>query len=153
AFVGTLTSYSTSWGGLNVAGVDAQGRIWSVWWAPGLDRWTVSDLSSVSGAPPIVGNLAVYLKPWDGINLAGLDENGDLQVTWWVPSFGASWATDNLTGLTGGPTFVTGILTSYVSDWGALNIAGIDAETGEVKVYWWVPENTEIGWSVTSIST
>ncbi len=90
-----------------------------MWWAPGRPRWSVSDLSAVSGAGPIVGNLAVYLTPWDGINLAGLDENGDLQVTWWVPSFGGDWETSNLTDLTGGPTFVTGSVTTYVSDWGA----------------------------------
>lgn len=152
AFVGPLTSYATSWGGLNVAGVDANGRIWSVWWAPGIDRWTVSDLSAASGAGPIVGNLTVYLTPWDGINLAGLDANGDLQVTWWVPSFGAEWARDNLTALTDGPTFVLGSVTSYVSEWGGLNIAGMDESTGEIKVYWWSPENSSIGWMVDSIS-
>lgn len=152
AFVGALTSYATSWGGLNVAGVDENGRIWSVWWAPGLSRWTVTDLSASSGAGPIVGNLAVYLTPWDGINLAGLDENGDLQVTWWVPGFGGNWARNNLTAETGGPNFVIGSVTSYVSAWGGLNVAGMDAETGEIMVYWWVPERTHIGWAITSIS-
>ena len=153
AFVGELTSYATSWGGLNVAGVDEDGRIWSVWWAPGLERWTVSDLTAASGAAPIVGNLTVYLTPWDGINLAGLDANGDLQVTWWLPEFGATWQRDNLTDLFNGPALVVGSVTSYVSDWGGLNVAGIDVDTGEVVVYWWAPENTDIGWMVTSLSS
>lgn len=152
AFVGALTAYATSWNGLNVAGLDANGRIWSVWWAPGLARWTVTDLSAASGAGPVVGNLAVYLTPWDGINLAGLDDNGDLQVTWWVPSFAGAWARNDLTAETNGPTFVIGSVTSYVSSWGGLNVAGMDADSGEIKVYWWVPENTASGWEVTSIS-
>jgi hypothetical protein len=152
AFVGALTAYATSWNGLNVAGLDAEGRIWSVWWAPGLERWTVTDLSAASGAGPVVGNLAVYLTPWNGINLAGLDDNGHLQVTWWVPQFEGDWARNDLTAETNGPTFVIGSVTSYVSSWGGLNVAGMDADSGEIKVYWWVPEHTEIGWLVTSIS-
>jgi hypothetical protein len=152
AYEGALTSYATSWGGLNVAGLDANGRIWTVWWSPGQTRWTVTDLSMASGAGPIYGNLAVYLTPWNGINLAGLDESGDLQVTWWVPSLGGVWNRNNLTEETGGPRFLAGSVTSYVSEWGGLNVAGMDEGTGEIKVYWWVPERTGQGWAVTSIS-
>lgn len=152
AWVGPLTSYATSWGGLNVAGLDADGRIWTVWWSPGMTNWTVTDLSTTTGAAPIYGNLAVYLTPWNGINLAGLDETGDLQVTWWVPSLGGVWNRNNLTDETGGPKFVAGSVTSYVSEWGGLNVAGMDEVSGEIKVYWWVPERTNVGWAITSIS-
>lgn len=153
AFVGPLVSYATSWGGLNVAGLDVNGRIWSVWWAPGQARWTVTDLSAASGAAPIAGNLAVYLTPWNGINLAGTNTAGELRVTWWVPGFAGAWRQTNLTAETGGALLRPESITSYVSEWGGLNVAGLDATTGEVKVYWWTPERTQIGWAVTSIST
>jgi len=152
AFEGDLAAYSTSWGGLNVAGVDGDGRVWSVWWAPGQARWTVTDLSAASGVGVIAGGLSVYVTPWNGINIAGIDAAGDLQVTWWVPSFGGNWAHNNLTAETSGPRLRVDSITSYVSSWGGLNIAGFDASTGEVQVYWWAPERSSIGWAVTSLS-
>jgi hypothetical protein len=152
AFVGDLVSYATGWGGLNVAGLDASGRIWSVWWAPGLARWSVADLTAAAGAPVLASSLAVYLTPWNGINIAGLDHAGHLQVTWWVPGFGGEWRQNDLTAETGGPIFKPGSVTSYVSSWGGLNVVGIEESTGEVKAYWWSPERTRLGWAVTSLS-
>lgn len=151
-FVGDLVSFATPWGALNVAGLDGAGRIQSVWWAPGRSRWTVTDLTEASGAAPLAGDLTVYLTPWNGINLAGLDSAGRLQVTWWVPEFRGAWARTDLTAETDGPLFTPGSVTSFVSGWGGLNVAGIEEETGEVKAYWWTPERTAIGWAVTSLS-
>jgi len=48
ALEGEIISYVTSWNGLNIAGLDSEGRIWAAWTAPGLDttrcaaRWKVS---------------------------------------------------------------------------------------------------------------
>lgn len=152
AYVGSLVSYATAWGGLNVAGLDAQGTIWSVWWSPGQTRWTVTNLSAASGAGPIAGGLSVYLTPWRGINLSGIDAQGNLQVTWWVPSFGGNWSRNNLTEETNGARLRADSISTYVSSWGGLNIVGLDAQTGDVKVYWWSPERTNIGWAVTSLT-
>ncbi len=151
AFVGNLVGYATSWGGLNVAGLDSSGRIWSVWWAPGRARWSVADLTAASGALPLAGSLTVYLTPWNGINIAGLDGAGHIQVTWWVPSFGGAWAQNDLTAETGGPIFKPASVTSYVSSWGGLNIAGIEEGSSEVKVYWWAPARVNEGWAITSL--
>ncbi|MGE3108689.1 MAG: hypothetical protein AB7G11_06110 [Phycisphaerales bacterium] len=152
-FVGPLVSYATTWGGLNVAGLDSSGAIWSVWWAPGLARWTVTNLSQTSGAVPLVGGLAVYLTPWRGINLAGIDSAGNLQVTWWVPQFGGNWAASNLTIETLGPRLRPDSMSTYVAAWGGLNIVGLDVNTSEVRVYWWAPERTSLGWAITTLST
>lgn len=156
AFVGKLASYATSWGGLNVAGLDAQGNIWSVWWAPGLTKWTVSNLTEITGAAKLTGGLTVYLTSWSGINIAGLDSNSHLQVAWWVPSFGGTWQQSDLSADTSGGTatkFRANSVSSYVSSWGGLNIAGIDDTTGETRVFWWSPERVSVGWAITSLSS
>lgn len=147
AWVGDITTYVTSWNGLNVAGLDSNGKIQVVWWAPGLSAWTTDNLSDLTGAPAITGTLTSYLTSWGGINLAGTDANGKLNVTWWVP--GANWVTNNLTDQFAGPTLVTTSLSSYVTPWGGLNIAGLDAN-GKINVYWWAPGMSD--WVVTNLS-
>ncbi len=138
SFVGDLIAYSTSWGGLNIAGLDASGAIHVVWWAPGLDHWTADNLSEITGAPAYVGGITAYLTDWDGINLAGLDAQGNLRVTWWVPGFGGEWVVSDLTEMFDGPTLTGANLASYVTPWGGLNVAGLD-EQGQLHIYWWVP--------------
>lgn len=150
AFVGDLVSYATSWGGLNIVGLDARGAIWGVWWAPGVPGWNASDLSTIYGADPIVGGLTVYLTSWNGINIAGIDAEGHLKVTWWLPRFGGEWAHSDLTGLISGAILDPESVSSFVSSWGGLNVAGLDRDSGEVRVYWWAP-GVE-GWSVATLS-
>jgi hypothetical protein len=152
AFSG-LVSYATSWGGLNIAGLDSEGRIWSVWTSPSLaGLWTASDLTTAYGADPLAGGLTVYLTSWQGINIAEIDNSGELKVTWWVPSFGGTWAQNSLTELTGGPSLVPSTVSSYVSSWDGLSIAGIDQATGELTVYWWSPARQQEGWAIASLS-
>ena len=152
-FVGNLISYDTSWEGLNLAGIDSNGDIWSVWWAPGLGYWQSDNLSQVTGASSInfVGGLTVYLTSWGGINIGGVDDSGDIQVVWWVPSFGGDWEISNLTDQFSGPSLTPTSVSSYRSSWDGLNIVGFDQSTGEVKVYWWAPGMTD--WSITSLSS
>lgn len=135
---GRFVSYVTAWNGLNIAGLTADGKIYAVWWAPGLEEWQATNLSDSTGAPTLSGGLTVYLTPWGGINLAGLDQQGRISVTWWVPGFGGQWLTNNLTQETGGALLSADSLSSYVTSWGALNIAGLDPN-GRIVVYWWVP--------------
>jgi len=149
AFTGNLIAYVTSWGGLNIAGLDAAGNIHAVWWAPGLPYWHANNLSDITGAPAYTGELSAYLTDWDGINIAGTDTNGDLAVTWWVPQFGGEWRVSNLTDLFDGPQLDPASITSYVTPWGGLNVGGLDAD-GDVTVYWWVPGFTD--WRISTIT-
>ncbi len=153
AFVGPTVSYATSWGGLNVAGLDHAGNIWSVWWAPGVTRWSTANLTSAYGADPVAGGLTVYLTSWGGINIAALDSTGQIQVTWWVPEFAGKWEHSNLTSSLNGPRFTVDSVSSYVSSWGGLNIAGADRTTGEIMVYWWAPARVAEGWAVTAFAS
>jgi len=138
AFTGELASYVTPWNGLNIAGLDSQGLIWSVWWAPGMGLWSASNLSEITGAAPIVGKLTAYTTSWGGLNLAGLDAQGNVVVTWWVPEFAGNWEKSNLSEQFAHPGLRVGELTSYVTPWGGMNIAGID-EDGQLVIYWWSP--------------
>ncbi len=135
---GPLISYVTSWGGQNIAGLDEDGNIQSVWWAPGLDLWRTDNLSAITGAPPITGGLSVYLTDWGGINLAGADIYGNVTVTWWVPEFGGDWLTTDLTASFSGPALAADSINSYTTPWGGLNVMGLDAD-GKIVVYWWAP--------------
>jgi glucose/arabinose dehydrogenase len=149
-FAGELVSYVTPWNGLNIAGLDGQGIIWSVWWAPGMGRWRSSNLSEITGAAPIAGKLTAYTTPWGGLNLAGLDADGNVVVTWWVPEFDGEWQKTNLSEQFRHPGLKAGELTSYVTPWGGLNIAGLDAE-GQLVVYWWSPGMDD--WVVSPLSS
>lgn len=146
AFSG-LVSFCTSWNALNIAGLDAQGDIQAVWWAPGLSTWTVNNLSDEYGADPLAGGLNVWLTEWNAINLGGIASDGSLKVTWWVPQNGSTWLQSNLTEITGGPLLESTSLASFVSSWGAMNIAGIERGTGRTQVYWWTPQSDQL-WHV-----
>lgn len=146
---GTLIAYVTGWNGLTIAGLDADGNVQAAWWSPGMEKWKLANLSTVTGAPKYQGSISAYLTPWNGINIAGTDVNGDLSVVWWVPSFGGKWSLSKLNRMFDGPAFVEGSVASWVTPWGGLNISGLTAE-GKVVVYWWTP--TSGGWKITPLS-
>ncbi|MCC6677925.1 MAG: hypothetical protein IT436_12335 [Phycisphaerales bacterium] len=152
AFAGPLISYATRWNGLNIAGLSDDGHIWSVWWAPGMTGWRSDDLTVGLGGGKLSGGLTVYQTSWDGINLAGIDDSGHVAVTWWVPGFGGRWEQSDLTAMFAGPGLAAAAVSSYVSSWDGLNIAGFDKDSGELKVYWWSPAVSGEGWKVTSLA-
>ena len=138
-----LVAYVTSWGGMNLAGLNPDGEIEVVWWAPGITRWQSDNLSLEAGAAALGGRLVSYVAPWGAMHLAATSAQGDLIATWWSPESNR-WAFNNLTSEYGGPRFSGDSLTAYVTDWGGLNIAGVDAVTHETSVYWWTPISN--GW-------
>ena len=146
---GTLIAYVTGWNALTLAGLDDTGNIFAAWWAPGMEQWTLANLSSITGAPTYTGTISAYLTPWNGINIAGTDANGDLSVVWWVPSFGGEWKLSKLNQILGGPQLGEGTIASWATPWGGLNVSGLTAE-GKVVVYWWSPSSG--GWQITTLS-
>ncbi|MCA9298725.1 MAG: hypothetical protein KDA28_06640, partial [Phycisphaerales bacterium] len=158
-FTGRVETYVTSWGGLNFAGLDASGELWSVWYSPSLtwenngntNHWHASNLSEITGAPELSGAVSVYLTSWSGINIAGISPGGELVVTWWVPSFGSEWVQTNFSQEFGGPSLATESLSTYVTPWGGLNVVGVDA-TGDLNVYWWVPSEPGT-WNISNLTS
>ncbi|MBK7405283.1 MAG: peptidylprolyl isomerase [Phycisphaerales bacterium] len=150
-FSGALSSYVTSWGGLNIVGLDSSGDIQAFWWSPGRDAWAIANLSNSTGAPPLQGSISPYLTSWGAINLTGTDSAGKVIVTWWVPSFGGQWTKSDLTTLKGGPALDPGSVSTYVTPWGGTNIVGRD-ENGQVAAYWWSPTLGAGQWQITILS-
>ncbi|MBL8964634.1 MAG: hypothetical protein JNK70_11245, partial [Phycisphaerae bacterium] len=146
-FVGELVSFVTSWNALNIAGLDENGQIRAVWFAPGMTLWREDNLSQLTGAPPLSGGLTPFLTFWGAINLAGVNQSGELLATWWVP--GGEWTTSNLTALFSGPRLIGQTISSFVTPWGAMNIAGVD-QGGRLSVYWWAPTMTD--WAIAVLS-
>lgn len=149
-FVGRLVGYTTSWNALHVAGLDGEGNIHAVWFANGLSEWRSDNISAITGADPFVGGLTAFLTSWGAINLAGVDESGEVAVTWWLPSFGGAWRNDSISALVEAPpSLVPSTVTSYVTPWSGLNIAGLDSD-GSVLVFWWTPQTN--AWVASNLS-
>ncbi len=152
AIVSNLVPYVAAWGGLHIAGLDASGDIHAVWWAPGARHWFANNLSEERGTPSMLpgAGLSAYVTPWGGLNLAGIDVSGHAVVLWWAPALGdGNWQNTDLTQAYSGPTLSEVGLASFVTPWGALNVAGV-TPSGDLVNYWWVPGFDS--WLVTSIS-
>jgi hypothetical protein len=148
-FFGELTSWVTPWGAFNIAGLDAQGDLQAVWKPSGTTDWNSSNLTDITGAPALSGGLTVFQTSWSAINIVGVDAQGNVQATWWLPGFGGQWRISNLTTASGGPDLVASTLSSFVAPWGALNIVGLD-NSGNVHAIWWVPNGQ---WRATDMTT
>jgi hypothetical protein len=146
--VGSLTAFSTTWSGMNINGLDAEGHVHTVWWAPGMTLWYTNDLTAETGTSALHGQLTSYATAWGTLHMTGLNDDGDVTTVWWAPGFGPDWRADVL--VPGGTALAADSLTSYVTPWGGLNIAGRDAATGRVVVYWWSPESNR--WQAETLS-
>ncbi len=93
----SLTSFATSWGGLNIAGLDNDGHLRLYWWSPKIKgQWRVADLSeSVTGAPALKPMLASATNTAnDPMNIVGLTPDGQpVRFAW---RSGEKWRVENL---------------------------------------------------------
>ena len=94
----------------------------------------------------MTGGLASWVAPWGALNLAGLNDNGEIIVYWWVP--GSTWATLNMTTQFNGPA-LRGQLSAFVTSWGAMNIIGLN-DAGNAVAYWWVPGGK---WTISDLTS
>lgn len=153
AYTGGLEAYTTPWGGLNVAGIDGAGKIWTVWWAPGQTRWYVSNLSAIAKTATLSGDITAFVSPWNGINIVGVNSLGQMVSTWWSPGSGGTWRRANFTSSTLGPTVASSSLAGfYIDATQGLNVVAFDATTGDVILYWWNVSRTGLGWAYTNLT-
>ncbi|MEM7754723.1 MAG: hypothetical protein AAF297_03705 [Planctomycetota bacterium] len=154
-FVSDLTTYVTTWGQTTIAGLDSSGDIQTIWTVPSIQNWNTTNLSSITNAPRFVGAITPFLTTWGGINIAGMTSEGSLEAVWWVPQFGGDWRTVDLTESFNGPALDPASVTSFVTPWGGLNVAGVRADSepgqGELVAYWWAP-GLEL-WNVASLAS
>ncbi len=149
-FTGKLDSFATKWGAMNIFGLDTNGDLQTVWWSPGLHSplWTTNNLSELTGAPKLVGNISSSTTSWNGMQVMGTDEQGHLISMWWSPQ-SAGWHWTDLSALTDGQSLVAGSISSLVTPWNGISVVG-RTETDELVTYWWTPQ-TKV-WTFESIT-
>lgn len=140
----SMTSYVTSWNQWTLAGLDADGNVQGVWVnVATFTTWRVDNLSALTGADPLTGELDVTLTTWGGIRFAGADAGGQLVATWWNPALGAgNWKQTDLTDAVpgGAPRLVGGQLTAWFAPGNLISYAGYDAD-GDVTSFYWQPSD------------
>lgn len=147
AIVSSLTAYVTPWHGMNLAGIDSDGHVQAIWWAPGSLFWRVDDISeAVAGENAgggFIGELTAFVTPWGTMHINGTpNQVGHVGALWWSPSTG--WRGAGLNSF--GPTLMSESLTSFVTPWGGLSVVGITSTgTRAIVVYWWSLESQQWG--------
>jgi hypothetical protein len=139
AFQSALAGFTTPWGAMNIVGLDADGDLHAVWWSPGLrsSLWTTTNLSEVTGAPKLVGNITASATKWNGMQVFGTDERGHAIVVWWAPG-PLGWRWNDLTEEAAGEPLVPGSITGATTRWNAIELVGRTADD-QVATYWWAP--------------
>ena len=149
-FASKLDSFTTPWGAMNIVGLDDAGDLHAVWWSPGLGSplWTTSNLSAITGAPKLVGNVVASATAWNGMQIMGTDERGHAIAVWWSRVSGG-WRWNDLTAITGGDPLEPGSLAGAVPPWGAIELVGRTSDD-QIVTYWWAPDSG--GWTFESIT-
>lgn len=99
---GTLTSYVTSWGGLNIVGRNViDGRATSYWWSPESNVWTVEVLQVDvnTPGPPLAGTVASGASNEGVLNVFARGLDGHAQRIFWRPGDAGVWNLEDLTEL------------------------------------------------------
>lgn len=140
-FVSGLTAFATPWSGMNIAGIDADGRVQTIWWSPESVFWKVSDLSDLAPVARFTGELSSYVSPWGTMHIVGVTaETNQVAALWWAPGFGSRWQANGLRN--DAPAVAVDSIATFVTPWGAQNVLG-RSDDGHVQVFWWAPQTFE----------
>ncbi len=136
---GGLNAYLTSWGGINLAGADADGKLSVTWWVPSMGaEWSTSNLTDQFAGPTLErDSLASYVTPWGGLNVTGLDASGALVVYWWAPGL-QSWQVSDLSSIINPAKKPIGTMRGVASPTGTISLLGA-ATDGDALRFWWQP--------------
>lgn len=151
-----MTSYVTSWNQWTLAGLDASGNVQGVWVnIATFSTWRVDNLSTITGADPLTGELDVTLTSWGGIRFAGASAAGKLVATWWNPARGpGNWTQTNLTAQVtgGGPSLTSGRLTAwFLPATNNISYAGFNVD-GDVVRFFWQPRDGAV-WNAANLTS
>ena len=96
---GSVTSFVTTWGAMNVVGVDGAGRVVVYWWVPNNGGWQIADLTTASGSDAGVfgGGLRAGVSVAGEMSVVGARATGDVSRLSWTP--GERWMLEDVTGL------------------------------------------------------
>jgi len=98
ALAGGLTAFVTSWGALNVVGLNAQGEVIAFWWSLSSNGWQIINFTTTFNGPTITDQLDAYFTPWNALNIVGRTGAGHIVAYWWAPALGLSspWRVSDL---------------------------------------------------------
>ncbi len=83
---GNISAFVTSWSTLHINGVDEEGRVVALWWAPGFDLWRVDQLAPSDSTTLAPESVTSYVTPWGGLNVVGRDAVTSRATSyWWSP--------------------------------------------------------------------
>lgn len=157
ALVGEVTAFVTSWGGLNITGLNADGQIEMAWWSPGMRAWHASNISTNAGTPILAGDLSVVVTQWDAVHINATTRTGDVVSTWWRPRFNG-WAMNNLSEETSLPPVNDAYTSSVVDRNGTMRIVSRTSEAEWHMLSWnigdgpsWTHENITLRFSSSSL--
>lgn len=152
ALTGQLGAFVTSWGAMNIVGQTEAGAIYAYWWSPvlGPGNWQTVDLSATSGQGPVAGAVETTFSDDGGLNMFGVEEDGDLIIIRWTPT-NQVWTATNITTASGGPKVRFPVAGSAVGNF--LQVAARETqEQGDTLALFrlnitagtWTPETTTI---------
>lgn len=139
---GGLNAYLTGWGGINLAGADADGNVSVTWWVPDMGaEWSSSNLTEQFAGPSVErDSLASYVTPWGGLNVTGLDTAGNLVVYWWSPGL-QNWQVSDLSSLINPAKKPVGTMRGVASPTGQISLLGASTDNDALR-FWWQPGST-----------
>lgn len=114
------------------------------WYDWAFDNLSQSVFRNANLTPPMFdtdrfGSLVAYTTPWGGLNLAGVDIDGSVQVVWTAPDV-SGWVGSDLTQAVGVHDGYDGRILSNlratVTSWGGISIYG----GADARVFWWAPD-------------
>ncbi|MBL8760624.1 MAG: hypothetical protein JNL50_04910, partial [Phycisphaerae bacterium] len=103
---GSVTSYVSSWDGLNIVGIDnTTGKTCVYWWSPtnAIVGWQVTILSDIAtddnGMSLPVNELRGVASSDGGLSVMGVNNTGELVRYYWKQEFFGSWRAQNVTSI------------------------------------------------------
>lgn len=138
-FSGGLTVYQTAWSGINIVGINGSGQIVTTWWIPRFAGfWATSNLTTIVSGPTLQGeSIVAFPTPNGGLNIAGIKDDGEIALYWWVPNTDNTWRVRELT--EGEPAQIErpeGALRAQVLQDGSINIFGRGASDDLIRIFW-----------------
>jgi hypothetical protein len=150
-----VLSYATKVDTVNlVAATDAGSVILFYRASGGLGQslWNWANLSRITGAPALVGELTARETSTGVVNISGVDAGGNLWMITWRS--GQGWRAANVSTSaagSGAPTIVAGSLASWIDASGRGFVAGLST-LGDVVIYQFAVTSNQNTWTLTTLS-
>lgn len=153
ALQSTVTSYVTQKNSLNIIGTNPAGQV-ILFFRPGgglaTQLWNWTNLSTLTGAASLVGNITATETSNRIVNISGTDASGNLWMITWRS--GEGWRSRNVTATTAGSSqLAPGSVTSWINSSGAGFVAGLTS-AGDIVLYRFTLTGGQNNWSFASIS-